>query len=172
MRHTSFLLSLAVTISLLPSADLNACGDKYLRLAARLGPAYVAEQPAAVLIYMPAGSAVPDVARRLGLQELLRRHGHRVQAVDREIDLERALARNRYDIVIADGAAAATLTPILLRGAGRPTLVPVFDKQSHGQMRKAQKTLPCLITSGEVAYHAVAEIDHVMDLRKSATVVP
>jgi hypothetical protein len=172
MRHVLLSLSFAATCTMLASVDLAACGDKYLRLAARLGPGYVAEHRATVLIYMPADSVVPAAARRLGLQGSLKRAGHQVHAVDRKADLETALRTRAYDIVIADAAATAEITLTLARATGHPTLVPVFHKQSQRELDEARKQLHCLIASRERSYHAVAEIDHVMQLRTATTEAP
>ena len=163
----SSILVAAVSI-VLASADLTACGDKYIRLAARLGPGYVAEHPANVLIYMPATSAVPAAARKLGLHDSLERAGHHVYAITRESDLEAALGARRYDIVIADAAAENALASVLRRAPGRPTLLPVYDKMSAAELKQARREQRCLIASRERAYHAVAEVDHVMQLRGSA----
>ena len=156
----------------LSSADLAACGDKYIRLAARLGPSYAAEHTATVLIYMPAGSIVPAAARKIGLHDTLKRAGHRVHAISNEADLEPALRGRRYDIVIADASSAATIVPVLERAPGRPSLVPVFHKQSKAEFEQARKDVRCLIASRQKSYHAAAEIDHVMQMRKLAPAAP
>lgn len=169
-----FLLSLSVAAIAVGSAgvELGACGDKYIRLAQRLGPAYTAEHAATVLIFMPQGSVVPAAAGKIGLHDSLRRAGHAVYAVTRAADLDAALNVRAYDIVIADAASADALSPRLQRANGRPTLVPVFHTQSRRELEDARKQRGCLITSRARAYHAVAEIDHVMELRKSAALVP
>lgn len=172
MRYNRSILLFAAASVMLGPADLSACGDKYIRLAARLGPNYTAEQAAKVLIYMPPDSVVPAAASRIGLHDSLRRAGHRVDAVSRPADLDAALKIRRYDIVIADAAAADTLAPALQAAPGRPSLVPVFHKQTARQREDARKQLRCLISSEERAYYAVAEIDHVMQLRKTAPFIP
>lgn len=171
MRRVLIML-LALTGIALSPVDLSACGDKYLRLAARLGPSYRAAHRANVLIFMPQGSVVPKVARALGLHQTLGRAGHRVDAVESDSELEEALRVRRYDIVIADAATATALAARLQGYPGSPTVVPAF----HEQQRVAEaekKRGRCLITSHTRAYHAAAEVDHVMELRKrSAVAIP
>lgn len=171
MRKLLLSLSFAAIATMLASADLIACGDKYIRLAARLGPSYAAENVATVLIYMPAGSVVPAAARKIGLHETLKRAGHTVRAISNEADLEAALAGRRYDIVIADASSAAAIAPVLDRAPGRPSLVPVFHNQSKRELEQARKDVRCLIASRQPSYYAAAEIDHVMQVRKLATIV-
>ena len=172
MSRVRFLLSVAIALPFLNSIAIEACGDKYLRLASRLGPAYSAAHPAKVLIFMPETSVVPDVAKSLNLHGGLRNAGHTVSAVRNELELERALAADRYDIVIADAFAPPSVAAIVQGGSGRPTLVPAFSKKSHRQTERTDTMPLCRISAKDVQYHAIGEIDHVMDLRKSATVVP
>jgi len=172
MRHVRILLTLAIAFAWLHPVELNACGDKYLRLASRLGPAYKAQRPASVLIYMPDQSVVPGVARALDLHGGLRRAGHTVRAVGSDVDLERALATSRYDIVIADGFSDAAIAAMVQHGTGRPTLVPAFSKKTHAERERLGNMPLCLISAKQASYLVLAEIDHVMDLRKTATVVP
>ena len=168
MRTALSSILVAAVSMMLASADLTACGDKYIRLAARLGPGYTAENPANVLLYMTPDSGVPAAARKLGLHDSLKRAGHHVYAITQQSELEAALTARRYDIVVADAAAANTLASVLQRAPGRPTLLPVYDKMSAAELKEARRGQRCLIASRERAYHAVAEIDHVMQLRRSA----
>jgi hypothetical protein len=171
-RTVRFSLAIAVAfVTFASGREVSACGDKYIRLAARLGPAYKAAHHAAVLIYMPQDSVVPAAARKLRLQDSLRRAGHRVEAVDRKADFETALRTRTYDVVLADAAAAGALAPTLLAAPGRPTMIPVFHNRSH-ELDEARKQSRCLIASNDRVYHAVAEIDHVLELRQAARTIP
>jgi len=173
MRIVLRALAFGVATTLLASVDLAACGDKYLRLATRLGPGYTAEHRATLLIYMPPGSAVPAAAKSLRLHEALKRAGHSVYTVENEADLATTLAKRPYDIVVVDGATVGTLASRLQRAPGRPSLIPIFDKQqSRQQLAEARTRLGCLIAAREKVVYAVAEIDHVMDLRKTAKANP
>ena len=171
MRRVLIMLLVVTGIALSP-VDLSACGDKYLRLAARLGPSYRAAHRANVLIFMPQGSVVPKVARALGLRQTLGRAGHRVDAVESESELQKALRVRRYDIVIADAATTTALAASLQESPGSPTVVPAFHEQQRfadAEMKRAR----CLNSSHRRAYVAAAEIDHVMELRtRSAVTIP
>ena len=172
MRISATSLWIAVSCTLVMSVDLAACGDKYIRLAGRLGPAYPAEHRATVLIFMPPESSVPAAAAKIGLKTTLETAGHRVHTIERDADLETTLSRRTYDVVIADGASAADVKRRLADARGRPTVVPIFHKETRREIEAARKRLGCLISSRERAYHAPAEIDHVMELRKAAAVAP
>jgi hypothetical protein len=168
-RFTLFMTALWITLSVV---DLTACGDKFIRLAARLGSTYQARNRATVLLYLPPGSAAPVAAQSLKLKQRLEQAGHRVYAIDREADLQAALAVRPYDIVVADAPASAALSPLLQRAAGRPTFLPIFAHQSKQELASARDEHGCLIAAREKPHYAVAEIDHVMEKRRATRVAP
>lgn len=168
MRNSVLWSLAAVACSLSASVDLTACGDKYLRLANRLGPAYTAERQATVLLYTPSDSAAHAGARRLGLKGTLERAGHRVYAVEADADLEVTLQTRVYDVIIADTASAGVIGEKLARAAGKPTLLPILHNAPKREVEMARKQQGCLISSRETAVYAAAEVDHVMELRKTA----
>jgi hypothetical protein len=163
---------IAAICTSLASENVNACGDKYLRLAARLGPAYPAQHRASVLLYMPPESVVRAAASKIGLKRTLESAGHRVYTVEHAADLETTVRQRVYDIVIADGASAPDLKGRLAAAHGRPTVLPIFHHESKRQVDAARKQVGCLISSRERAYYAPAEVDHVMEQRRSAATNP
>ena len=99
MRRRVFIAGL-IAMTLSGSIDLNACGDKFLRVgrSARFRR-YAAVHPASILIYSPVNST------RAGIDELkamLKRAGHNPVALDRHASVSAALTASRYDVVIAD----------------------------------------------------------------------
>ena len=172
MRHFTVTFLVAAVATSLTAIDLSACGDKYLRTASRLGAAYQAEHPGSVLIYMPPDSAAARPSSRLGLRSTLERAGHHVDAVERHADIQTALTRRTYDIVVADHALVPQVRAALAASHGRPTVVPIFHTGSKRENDARRKALGCLIWTGERAYHASAEIDHVMQLRKTPRATP
>lgn len=172
MRHFTAYFLIATICTSLTAVDLSACGDKYLRTASRLGAAYEAEHRATVLIYMPRDSAAARPASRLGLRTTLERAGHHTDAVEGDADLDTTLSRRTYDIVIADHAMVPRISAALGHAHGRPTVVPIFHTGSKRENDARRKELGCLIWTGERAYYAAAEIDHVMQLRKARRSTP
>lgn len=172
MRRLSLSSCIVGMCVSLASSDVHACGDKYIRLAARLGPAYIAEHRATVLLYLPPDSAARAAASKIGLKRTLESAGHRVYTIENAADLGSAVSQRAYDIVIADAALTPELTQRLATVRGRPTLLPVFDRESKRQLAAARKQIGCLISTRERAYYAPAEVDHVMELRRSAAPTP
>ena len=165
----SCLLLGAMGAVLLPS-ELAACGDKYLRFANRLGPAYTAEHGATVLIYMPRDSAARKPAGVV--RPALERAGHRVYVVEQPADLETTLTQRTYDVVLAAEDVVPQVQARLGNGMGRPSLVPIVHSGSKPGIAAKRKQIGCLISTQERSYYAAAEIDHVMELRKAARANP
>ena len=136
------------------SADLNACGDKFLRVgrSARYR-AYAAVHPASILIYAPA-NAKP--ARIRDLEELLRNGS----------SLSQTLANGRYDLVIAEYADAGRVKAQLESIPSRPDVLPVLKNPSKAVTAEAEKSYPFLLKPRAMTnFDALVEIDNLMSRR-------
>ena len=150
------------------SADLGACGDKYLRVgrSARL-KGYAAIHPASILVYRPLNSTAKGVKE---FEALLKRAGHNPIFVQNGTALAQLVAGARYDLVIADYADAAAITQQLRSVAARPDVLPMLDNPSKELAARARMEYQHLLTPHNMTrYDALDEIDHVMDLRLKGT---
>ena len=152
------------------SQDLDACGDKFLRLgqSARL-KAYASIHPTSILVYQP---ATPDPKGVKAFKELLNRAGHTVVFVPHGTGIAQAVAAARYDLVITDYADAATLKEQLQPLPGRPDVLPMLRKSSKALAAQAEKEYHCLLTPDMTKYDALVEIDHAIELRLKAAASP
>ena len=152
------------------AADLNACGDKFLR-AGRSARArgYAAIHPASILIYKP--TATPKGLKEF--QALLKRAGHKSVAVHAG-GLSQAFATTTYDVVIADYANAGNLKQELQAISSKPGLLPVLTKPTKAVADEASKEYICLVRPDAMTkYDALAQIDHLMERRlKETTAAP
>ena len=150
------------------SADLNACGDKFLR-AGRSARArgYAAIHPASILIYKPTGTPK-------GLKEfeaLLKRAGHKSVTVQNAGGVSQAFTATKYDVVIADYAEAAHLKEELQSSPSKPWLLPVLSNATKAMAAEASKEFVCLIRPEAMTkYDALAQIDHLMERRLKETI--
>ena len=147
------------------SIDLDACGDKFLRVgrSARFRR-YAAAHPASILIYSPANST------RAGIDELkaiLKRAGHNPVVLDRRASVSAALTASRYDLVIADYLDADRLKVDLQSAASQAALLPILDKPSTTVETQAMQQYAFLIKPHAMTkYDALAEIDRLMESRR------
>src|SRR5882724_12160105 len=82
------------------SADLRACGDKFLRIgrSARYR-GYAAVHPSSILVYTPASSTPAGIKE---FEALLKRAGHRPVVVENGSPLSQVFTTAKFDVVIAD----------------------------------------------------------------------
>lgn len=162
MLRRSFLIGSVACICAALSADLSACGDKFLRAGRSLrGRRYAALHPSSILIYTPAGSTAKGIG---AFEKLLRRAGHAPSVLQREADFVQALATRKYDLLIADYVDVSTIGKALDSVPAGPTVLPlVLSKAAEGE---ARKDFVCLIRPYAMSEHeALAEIDRAMDRR-------
>jgi hypothetical protein len=146
------------------SADLDACGDKFLRVgrSARFRR-YAALHPAAILIYAPTDSTPAGIKE---FEAILKRAGHRTLALPNGADLSQALAAASYDLVIAGYDDTSRIREDLRAVPSGPSLLPVLYKPSKAAAEQAQRDFICLIKPDAMTkYDALAEIDRLMQLR-------
>ena len=149
------------------SADLDACGDKFLRVgrSARFRR-YAAVHPAVILIYTPANSTPAGMKE---FEAVLKRAGHRPVAVGNDANVPLALAGEPYDLVIADYSDAGRIKQDLLASRSKPRLLPILYKPTKALETEAEKEYICLIKPHAMTkYDALAEIDRLMGLRAAA----
>jgi CheY-like chemotaxis protein len=150
------------------TADLDACGDKFLRVgrSARFRR-YAAVHPAAILIYAPADSTPAGIKE---FEAILKRAGHRTVALANGADVSQALVAAPYDLVIADYSDSNRIREHLRAAASKAGLLPILYKPSKAVAEQAEREFACLIKPHAMTkYDALAEIDRLMQLRQQAT---
>ena len=146
------------------SADLGACGDKFLRVgrSARFRR-YAAAYPATILIYKPA-HATPSGMKEF--EALLKRAGHTPIAVESGTNISNVLATGHFDLVIADYADASRLKADLQSVSSKPAILPILYKPSKAVESEAETQYAFLIKPHLMTkYDALAEIDRVMQVK-------
>jgi hypothetical protein len=161
MARRMMLLFGTVAAIAAATAQVNACGDKFLRLGRSPRPnAYAAVHRAAILLYVP-GAKAGDVKE---YESFLKRAGHRPAAVRDAAALSSALASEDYDIVITPVAQAGQLRDVLVSRRTAPELLPIVpDARKQAEARYAH-----VLHAGGTKYDALAEIDRVMAIRLGA----
>jgi len=124
MGNRMRLVGLVAAVGLL-SADLFACGDKFL-VSAR-GTRYQrpkSARAASILIYADPSSGLPAVGG-VPVESVLKRQGHRSTTAETLQQLSALLAGGRYDVILAAGTVAAAVEGLLTAGPDAPVVVAV-----------------------------------------------
>jgi len=165
LRRAVALVLGAVVV--LTGAELNACGDKFLRpgRSSRMR-SYAAMHRASILLY-PSAKADPSIVS--AWEKMLRQAGHKSQVV-RNGDLEGTVANGKYDLIISDYRDAAKIAQAFHATRVAPGILPVVSNVSKAVAEELKKTYEYVIDADAMdRYQALAAIDRVMDVRvKSA----
>jgi hypothetical protein len=170
LRHL-FVVAVVATTLASGSADLSACGDKFLRIgrSARFR-GYAAVHPSSILIYTPANSTPAGIKE---FEALLKRAGHRPVVVEHGAGLSQALTAAKYDVVIASYTDTGKIKEELQSVPSQPGILPILDKPTKAVAAEAEKEYHCLIKLHTMTKQdALAEIDHLIELRLKGTTAP
>ena len=169
MLQRMFVASVVVVVTVaIGSADLSACGDKFLRVgrSARFR-GYAAVHPASILVYRPKNSTTAGIKE---FEALLKRAGHKSVTVENGTRLSPIFAAAQYDVVIADYTDAEKIKEELQSVAPDLGLLPILYKPTKAVAAEAEKAYHHVIKPDAMSKHdALAEIDHVMELRLKKT---
>jgi hypothetical protein len=145
--------------------DLLACGDKFLvvgrgtrfqRASARI--------PASILVYANPTSNLPKALANLPVDATLRKAGYKPTTVTSSTDLDTALGRGGWDLVVADVADTQALTARLHGGSG-PLMLPVVYNATNSELAQARKQYAHVLKSPTKNQSFLDAIDDVLAAR-------
>jgi len=162
-------VAMVVVAALASQGPLQACGDKFLLLPRGLsfGETFRASHPGVVVLYVPGSRLVPGT-EYAKVQSLLTRAGHTVVVVESKDELDRALVRNKADIVLTSfteaPAAGAGLKPWPIG----PVILPVLTAPTKAVKAACKLHYPCLLEATDKPERFVAVTNEVMNDRVKA----
>lgn len=162
MLRRCCVLLLVIVVVLTASADLFACGDKFLRVgrSARFRR-YASVHPAAILVYAPRWTPKGIKA----FEAILTKGGHTPTTVTTVPSLAQALASGQYRLVITSYEDVDAARPHIdsLPGA-QPLVLPVVYKATKQQSEDARSRYVCVLRPDRMNdFQALAEIDRLFD---------
>jgi hypothetical protein len=148
------------------SADLLACGDKFLVISrgTRFQRA-VARSPARILVYANPQSTLPKALEKARVDSTLRKVGYEPTSVSAPAELEQALRDGNWDLVLVDLADGDAIRGRLQPGGRSPMIVPVVHAATGREIARAKKDYQHVI-KGPIKSQAFLEaIDDALALR-------
>jgi hypothetical protein len=141
MRH---LLTAALVIvgAAGPTADLLACGDKYL-VPAR-GLTFRARQDAAILLYGTDASQLLRSINELSIPATLQKAGYRPTVVRTGTDFTSALSKGGWDLVVVDPTDRPPLADQVRKASG-PAVLAVNYTLSGDLLKLARQDYTALV---------------------------
>jgi hypothetical protein len=161
------LLVVGLLILSVPSADLLACGEKFLVISrgTRFQRAAPVREPAAILVYVNPASSLPKALERVPVEATLRKVGYRPTTVSAPGELDRALRQGGWDLVIADLSDSAALSA-RLQGDAAPMILPVAYGQTGAEVAQARKQFPQVLRGPLKSQTFLDAIDDALALRQ------
>jgi len=162
MRRRVGLVTLVAAVGLWTGADLLACGDKFL--VAGRGTRY--QRPknfraASILIYANPSTGLEAALRKVPVDAVLKREGHRATRVEAPEQLSATLAGGRFDVVLADSGDAAAVEQLLGGGPDAPIVVAVCPKDGKEQPAATK----CALKASPRERHLLEAIDKAVERR-------
>jgi hypothetical protein len=163
-RLTEAGLLLLITISY---GDVSlACGDKFLvtSRASRFQRAAIARQPASILIYSNPASELPRVLAGIPVDATLTKAGYRPTTAATTDELEKALSRGGWDLVLV---ALADARPVSkrLQGDRVPVVLPVLVNPTTSELDEARKLYPVVLKAPAKSQSFLSAIDEALARR-------
>ena len=164
MRRFIFVVC-SFALVLLAVPESKACGDKVLALGRAVKLHYVSAHSGSILLYMraapPAATALSDPS----LQSALKKSRQVVKVVYDSAELNRALERGNYDLIVADSADADGIEQQLLTMSSHTVVVPVLNQGTKAEASALAKRYHVVIkTPGKTGSYYTA-LDEAMELK-------
>ena len=146
MTHRLTVGGLLLLALVSAGTDLAACGDKFLILArgTRFQRAGAARTEASILVYANPSSNLDKALANVKIESVLKKAGYKSQTVTSAADLDAALGRGSWDLVLMDVADGASLRS---RVDPKAMVLPVIYNASSDELAQARKQYPRILRS-------------------------
>jgi hypothetical protein len=146
--------------------DLLACGDKFLVLSrgTRFQRAATVRQPAEILVYANPASALPKALSDLPIEDTLRKAGYHPTSVANANELDAALRKGGWALVLVDVVDGPAVTS-RLQGTTAPVVLPVVYNATGSEVAQAKKQYMCVLKSPTKSQSFLDSIDEALALR-------
>ena len=167
MMARAFIAPLLVLAGFGATDRLAACGDKYLSLG--LGTHYhrsaAERRAAAVLMYANPGSELSRLLTALAVETAMNKDGYRPLIATSPSELDAALRKQNWDVIVVDGRDTATVTGRVQKPSA-PHVVPVLTRPTKDELKQAQKVYDTVLNTPTKTRAFVDVVDDAMDLHE------
>ena len=163
---TRFLaVGLVLLVATGSGGAVRACGDKFLvsRGGTRFQRAAVARKPATILIYSNPASEVHSGLAGMAVDATLTKAGYRPTTVATSDELDKALLRGGWDLVLV-GMADAAATVKRLQGDRAPAVLPVVSGPASAA-KETSKLYPVVLKAPAKSHSFLSAIDEALARR-------
>lgn len=161
MKKSALLFLVTVAVVCASTVELNACGDKFLRIGRGPRHWYAAVHPASILLYVP-GAKESDLKEYV---KTLKSAGHRPVTVRDISAVSSELALNKYDIVISILPQAPRVKDVAAAAESKPAVVPIVPPKMNAAQADIGRQFEHHLVAQTDKHTLLTELDHVMAVR-------
>jgi hypothetical protein len=169
MRHALTATVLLCVCAAGPTADLLACGEKFLvpTRGTRFARAPLPRQDASILVYASDTSGLSRLMARLPVAATLEKAGYRATVATTRQDLSSALASRQWDLIVIDVGDAPLVSDAGRAPAGT-TVLPVSYALSGEGWKAARKQNPAAVKAPGKSAAFVEMIDAALEKHRAS----
>lgn len=162
-----FLLGLCVIcgIVLFGVTQSPACGDKVLALGRAVKLRYVSAHTAAILVYAHDGTSAAGALSDPKLQSTLKQSSQTLKFVTTPSELDEALDRGKYDLVLIDISDAATTAQKLQGLYSHTVVVPVLNEGTKAEASTLAKQYHVVLKTPGKSGAYLSVLDEAMEIK-------
>jgi hypothetical protein len=133
MRRLAGTASCCCLFILLAVTQGMGCGDKVLALGRAVKLRYVSTHSASILLYLHSGTPAASAMSDASLQSALKRSSQVLKIVTDAAELDQALNRGKYDLVVADPRDAPGIEQQLQAISSRSVVIPLLYQSTKAE---------------------------------------
>jgi hypothetical protein len=150
-------------------ADLLACGDKFLIVTRGTRFQRAASRTSAsILVFANPASNLPKALANLPVEAILRKAGYKPTIVTTAAELEAALNRGGWDVVVADVADSWAVSGRTSSDSA-PVVLPVFYNVTGQELARAKKQYPVVLKSPTKSQSFLDAVDDALAVRLASS---
>src|SRR2546422_1309261 len=166
MKRLLVIVSCCSAFLLLATTQSAGCGDKVLALGRAVKLRYVSAHLASILVYERSGSpGAAAMSSDPSLQSALKKSSQALKVVHDTSELSEALARGKYDLILADAADAAGVEQQLETTPSHSVVVPVLNQGTKAEASALAKRYHVVLKTPGKAGSYFTALDEAMELK-------
>ena len=166
MRRFLLGLSFICAIVLFSVTQSSACGDKVLALGRAVKLRYVSAHAASILVYAHAGTpAAETLTVDPKLQSSLKQSSQTLKFVTTPSELDEALDRGKYDLILTDVSDAAATAEKLQAIYSHTVVVPVLNDGTKAEASTLARQYHVVLKTPGKSGAYLSVLDEAMEMK-------
>jgi hypothetical protein len=150
---------------LLAATQVMGCGDKVLALGRAVKLRYVSTHSASILLYLRSGTPAAAALSDASLQSALKKSSQVLRTVNDASDLDEALNRGKYDLIVTDPQDAPGIEQQLRAISSHAVVIPLLYQSTKAEASAAAKRYHVILKApGKMDGYFLA-LDEAMEMK-------